>query len=96
MSGDSSFLYENYSFTTGMLFLAMNAVIYTLIGIYLDQVLPSEYGVPKPWNFCCKCKKNKRVISDDMQPLNDDDEMNLVSNPKNFEPVADALKRQEG
>jgi len=31
-----------------------------------------------------------------MQPLNDDDEMNLVSNPKNFEPVADALKRQEG
>jgi ABC-type glutathione transport system ATPase component len=79
-----------------MLFLAADAVIYTLLGIYLDQVLPSDYGVPKPWNFCCKCKKAKTVVRDDMQPLNEDDEMSLVSNPRNFEPVADALKRQEG
>lgn len=92
LSGNSGYVYENYSFQTGMLFLAANAVIYSLIGIYLDQVLPSDYGVPKPWNFCCKCKKSKRVISDDMIPLNDD-EMNHVANPRNFEPVADALKR---
>ena len=31
-----------------------------------------------------------------MKPLNDDDERNLMSDPRNFEPVADALKRQEG
>ena len=95
LGGNSSFLYQNYSFTAGMLFLAADAFIYTLLGIYLDQVLPSDYGVPKPWNFCCKCKKRRRIITEDMQPLNDD-EMNLVSNPSNFEPVADALKRQEG
>lgn len=82
--------------TTGFLFLAANAFIYLLLGIYLDQVVPTDYGVPKPWNFCCKCKKRKRVLGDDMQPLKDDDEMNLHSNPKNFEPVPDALKRQEG
>lgn len=76
-----------------MLFLALNTVLYTMIGIYLDQVLPSDYGVPKAWNFCCKCKKNQRILTDDMQPLNDDDEANLMSNPSNFEPVADALKR---
>lgn len=79
-----------------MLFLAADAVIYTMLGIYLDQVLPSDYGVPKPWNFCCKCKKAKTVNRDDMEPLNEDDEMSLVSNPRNFEPVADALRRQEG
>lgn len=76
-----------------MLFLAFDAVFYILLGLYLDQVLPSDYGVPKPWNFCCKCKKSRRILTDDMQPLNDDDERNMLSNPRNFEPVADALKR---
>ena len=91
--GGASFLYENYSFTAGMLFLTLDAVLYIFLGIYLDQVLPSEYGVPKPWNFLCKCKKGRRVITDDMQPLKDDDEMSLVSNPRNFEAVPAAVKR---
>lgn len=57
-SKDASFNYENYSFTAGMLWLAFDAVFYILLGIYLDQVIPSDYGVPKPWNFCFKCKKS--------------------------------------
>lgn len=76
-----------------MIYLTLAAVMYILLGIYLDQVLPTEYGVPKPWNFCCKCKKSKRTIGDDSKPLINDDEMSLVSNPKNFERVGDALKR---
>ena len=66
LGGNSSFLYENYSFTAGMLFLAMDTVLYLLLGFYLDQVLPTEFGVAKPWNFCCKCKKDRRILTDDM------------------------------
>lgn len=36
LGGDSSFLYQNYSFTAGMLFLAFDAVFYIVLGIYLD------------------------------------------------------------
>ena len=28
----------------------------TLLGLYLDNVLPSAYGVRKPWNFLCTKK----------------------------------------
>lgn len=78
-----------------MLFLTADAVFWVLLGLYLDLVIPSGFGVAKPWYFCFKCGKGKeRVLRADMEPLNDE-EINANQDPRNFEAVADALKRQE-
>jgi hypothetical protein len=37
--------------------LALDAILFALIGMYLDQVVPREIGLSKPWNFLCASKK---------------------------------------
>jgi hypothetical protein len=34
-------------------------------------VVPSEYGVVKPWNFICQCKKKKKLAS--IEDFNDEE-----------------------
>lgn len=34
----------------GMLFV--DAILYSFLALYLNQVFPGEYGVARPWNFC--------------------------------------------
>ncbi|XP_059047165.1 phospholipid-transporting ATPase ABCA1-like [Achroia grisella] len=34
-----------------VIFLLIDSLIYMLIALYLEQVLPGPYGIPKPWNF---------------------------------------------
>ena len=68
------------------------AVFYTILGLYLDQVVPSQFGVAKPWNFCCK-KKRDRVIADEERGLIDQSERDR--DPRNFEAVPESLKKQE-
>jgi hypothetical protein len=51
-----SVAYQNYTFKGGLLIMCANAIGYALLGLYLDQVIPSQYGVSKPWNFLCKRK----------------------------------------
>jgi hypothetical protein len=43
--------------------LFVMTVVYSLAGIYLDQVVPMEFGVTKPWNFICKRNKDKKQYS---------------------------------
>lgn len=31
--------------------LLLDAVLYLLIALYVEQIMPGTYGVPKPWNF---------------------------------------------
>lgn len=51
---EGSQVYETYSINGGLFMLYFMTLIYSLLGIYLDQVVPMEFGVSKPWNFCCK------------------------------------------
>jgi hypothetical protein len=73
-------------------------VFYTLLGFYLDQVIPSGFGVPQKWYFpcvcCCKKKNNSRVLDDERIPLNDE-EIGPDKDARNFEPIPDSLKRQD-
>jgi hypothetical protein len=41
----------------GLLMLYIMAFVYSVIGIYLDQIIPMEFGVSKSWNFLCKKKE---------------------------------------
>lgn len=42
---------NNYSFGTALLFLALDTVLYTILGWYLNLVFPQEFGIPLPWYF---------------------------------------------
>ncbi len=66
-------VYKNYSFVSGFWMLLLDFVVYTMIGIYVDNVMPRESGMQKPfsygfsylrasyWDFfdLCYCKKRK-------------------------------------
>jgi ATP-binding cassette, subfamily A (ABC1), member 3 len=51
--------YNNFTVATGLMMLALDIVLYSLLGYYCDQVAPREYGVPKPLNFPCLSKKTR-------------------------------------
>jgi len=85
--------YQNYSFRGGLLMMFGNVIFWSILGLYLDQVIPSQFGVSKSWNFCCKSSK-KKTDKDDTRHLLADNE-HPDEDPRNFEAVADALKKQE-
>jgi hypothetical protein len=66
-------IYKNYTFSSGFWMLLLDFVLFTVIGIYVDNVIPRESGMQKPlsygfsylrasyWDFfdLCSCKKRK-------------------------------------
>jgi len=48
---NSSEVYLDYTYETGLFMLIFDAILYTIVGIYLEQVLPKEFGVRLPWYF---------------------------------------------
>ena len=47
----------NFKFASAIWMLAFDTVLYTVLGWYLDQVLPKEYGVAlPPWFPCLKAR----------------------------------------
>lgn len=50
-----------------------------------------EFGVAKPWNFCCKKKEKYR--KNKVEALADND-IPANKKPQNFEGISDSLKRQ--
>ena len=41
----------NYTFISSLLMLILDTILYIGLALYLDCVLPSQYGTPKPWYF---------------------------------------------
>ncbi|DAZ93928.1 TPA: LOW QUALITY PROTEIN: hypothetical protein N0F65_008871, partial [Lagenidium giganteum] len=41
----------NFRFSTALIFFAIDAVLYTLIGLYLEKVVPKEFGTTEKWYF---------------------------------------------
>jgi ATP-binding cassette, subfamily A (ABC1), member 3 len=42
-----------YAYTSALISLIIDIVLYVCLAYYLDQVVPGEYGTPKRWNFLC-------------------------------------------
>ena len=68
------------------------------MGLYLEQIVPTEYGQQKHWLFLCRkdtyCKKVK--LDDDLFDMDPDsllEETNLQ--PENFEAIPDEIKMLE-
>ncbi|CAK4080257.1 unnamed protein product [Aphanomyces euteiches] len=43
--------YSNYRFQGGLGMMVFDAILYSLLALYLQEVIPQEYGTPKKWYF---------------------------------------------
>ncbi|OQR99493.1 ATP-binding Cassette (ABC) Superfamily, partial [Achlya hypogyna] len=50
-SATSNTVYSNYRFAGGLGMLVLDFILYTLLAIYLEQVIPKDYGTPQKWYF---------------------------------------------
>jgi ATP-binding cassette subfamily A (ABC1) protein 3 len=88
--------YQGYSFSGGMLVLLGDGILWAIIGLYCDQIVPSEFGIAKPWNFLCKCGGGRRQgwagsesQRDTLLGQNDIGDKDVT----NFEKIDDNLKK---
>ena len=65
-------VFNNYSFNTALAMLTVSAIVFTVLGLYLDKVIPSRFGSTRSIIFCLKpshygcCKsKSKQSSTDD-------------------------------
>lgn len=45
--------YDNYTYLEGLFFLFISGFLFSFLGLYLDKVLPKEYGNSEPFYFLC-------------------------------------------
>ncbi|GAB9467021.1 hypothetical protein Gpo141_00004381 [Globisporangium polare] len=90
---------NNFRFSTSLWFLALDTILYTLLGLYLEKVIPKDFGTTEKWYFPLKPSywrrsaqaANTRSIS--LQRSLSEGVVVAV-NP-NIEPVAEDLRDQE-
>ena len=49
--------FQHFNFYFALLAQFFCNILWTLVGLFLDQVLQREYGYSRPWNFPCKTKR---------------------------------------
>lgn len=68
---------DSWSLGASIGLLVAEVVVYTLAGIWLDQILPTDYTVPKcccaPCCCCCNCKWHKYTCSRDPDEPTEED-----------------------
>ena len=65
-------MYNNYSFNSSLYMLFLDCLIYLVLGLYLDKVIPMDYGQRlKPWFLCspsyyrcCRPARRRGVVMD--------------------------------
>jgi len=95
--GNARRLVNNYRFSTALMMFVIDAVIYGILGLYLDNVIPNANGVSKPLYFFLTKQfwtgnYEGKVGSSDKE--NDSEEKVLYPNNK-FQVVGEELKAQE-
>ena len=89
------------TFLTALLFLIFNSFALLGLGLYLDQILQSQFGVAKKWYFLCskkfwcdgkkkktglgKCRPDSQSFL--LNPCTDDELVEHQANTEDFEPV---------
>ncbi|RLN06486.1 hypothetical protein BBJ28_00024284, partial [Nothophytophthora sp. Chile5] len=96
--GSASQRIDNFRFSTALWYFAFDTIIYTLLGLYLEKVIPKEYGTPEKWyypfrpSYWRRSKKNAKAAT---SPVNEDGvAVGLDMNP-NIEQVSADLLDQE-
>ncbi|KAF1789925.1 P-loop containing nucleoside triphosphate hydrolase [Phytophthora cactorum] len=90
-------LSHNFRFSTALYMFAFDTVLYTLIGLYFDKVMPKEYGTSLKWYFPVspsywRGRRLRATATHTQGPLLENVSLNM--NP-NIEPVNTELREQE-
>ena len=85
---DIFYVFTNYSVLIMYIMLLANLFIYLFLGYYLQNILPHDYGVRRPWYFIFTpsywgCKKRKKYMINEEKPLEDKEEFILDNRPSN-------------
>ena len=86
--GDYTKTYTNYSLFIMNLMQIIDFFLYLFLGYYLQNVLPHEFGIKRPWYFICtksywcgnqhKNKKNEEAKKKMNDEINEIDEIKIV------------------
>ncbi|KDO35467.1 hypothetical protein SPRG_00314 [Saprolegnia parasitica CBS 223.65] len=90
--------YQNFRFSTSLYYMAFDIVLYTLLGLYLEKVVPKDYGITEKWYFLVSPSywRNKRSAGSVQTNLNIDDAAYVEGAAHDaIEPVGMELKAQE-
>ena len=103
----ASIMYYNYSFITSLWMLFLDFVVFTALGLYLDKVIPSDFGqrlnpcflcMPRYYR-CCRRRRTGQVDGGDDEALLDgeyDDEFERAQMPnENYEAPPQICKQLE-
>ncbi len=52
------FVYKNFKISYQLFWCSVISIVFTALGIYLEIVLPKEYGSSKHPLFCCRKKQH--------------------------------------
>jgi len=99
--------FDNYVFALGLWMLFVGFSVFTLLGLYLDQVLPKEFGhrlhpcfcfKKSSYDSCCKKPPSNGEVDDESRITflegNQDGGMEVKNlKPENYEPVAIEVAR---
>lgn len=84
----ASVVFNNYSFNIALYMMAISAIIFTILGLYLDKVIPSTYGKNRHPCFCfspqfygcCRKQRTDRIRGEAAEEI-----MRSAGDDENFE-----------
>jgi ATP-binding cassette subfamily A (ABC1) protein 3 len=81
-------------FNVALLFMAIDIAWCLLLAFYLDQVVPTEHGSAKVWNFCCQRSFmfSNSDIEDQAALMNSDIPMEPMGQFTHIEPVSEEIR----
>ncbi|KAJ0412877.1 hypothetical protein ATCC90586_002507 [Pythium insidiosum] len=97
---------DNYRFDVALVMLLFDSVLYSLLGLYLEKVVPKEYGTTEPWYFPVSYSYWRRVLGSPSAKVvsygGDNPSASTANNavpgqasPPHIEPVSAELADQE-
>jgi len=72
-----SSLYDQYRFSTFVIISIVESIIFFFLGMYFDQVLPTEYGVKQHPLFCIGLRNRSEKRNDDKFDIDQDSSRNI-------------------
>ena len=103
-SDNINYKYLNFSINDMFIMLFVDSLLYLLIGLYLEQILPKEYGVTRPWyflftsKFWCGTSSNSNIPTEGNNQITDFSNLNKNNTKEirlNFQDESNYLDNQK-
>ncbi|OQR91076.1 ATP-binding Cassette (ABC) Superfamily, partial [Achlya hypogyna] len=90
--------YQNFRFATSLYYMAFDIVLYTLLGLYFEKVVPKDYGITEKWYFFASPAYWRSRKTAKQPLLHETTAADLIEGAPHdaIEPVGMDLKAQEG